>query len=90
MPSLLRIPQSISGKMPATISFVSWIERLYANDVAYYFAKTDEGKALRNEVNVVLSEMLEDGTVAKIVEKYMYSDMTKNIIPYSELGFTVE
>ena len=65
-------------------------ERLYANDVAYYFAKTDEGKALRNEVNVVLSEMLEDGTVAKIVEKYMYSDMTKNIIPYSELGFTVE
>ena len=39
---------------------------------------------------MVLSEMLEDGTVAKSVEKYMYSDMTKNIIPYSELGFTVE
>ncbi len=39
---------------------------------------------------MVLSEMLEDGTVAKIVEKYMYSDMTKNIIPYNKLGFTVE
>ena len=65
-------------------------ERLYANDVAYYFPKTEEGKALRDEVNVVLSEMLKDGTVGKIVEKYMFKDMTKNIIPYNELGFTID
>ena len=65
-------------------------ERLYANDVAYYFPRTEEGKKLRDEVNVVLAGLMEDGTITKIVEKYMYSDMTQNIIPYSELGYTVE
>ncbi len=65
-------------------------ERLYANDVAFYFPKTDEGKQLRDEVNVVLDEMMADGTVSEIVTKYMYQDMTKLIKPYEELGFTVE
>ncbi|ETP73019.1 periplasmic component of amino acid ABC-type transporter/signal transduction system [Lachnospiraceae bacterium JC7] len=65
-------------------------ERLYANDVAFYFPKTEEGKKLRDEVNVVLDDMMADGTVSEIVTKYMYQDMTKLIKPYDELGFTID
>jgi len=65
-------------------------ERLYANDVAFYFPKTEDGKALRDEVNAVLDEMMADGTVSEIITKYMYQDMTKLIKPYDELGFSNE
>ena len=54
-------------------------EKLLANNVAYFFPKTDEGAKLRDEVNVVLQELLDDGTVAKITEKWLFSDMTKLI-----------
>ena len=54
-------------------------EKLLANNVAYFFPKTDEGAKLRDEVNVVLQELLDNGTVAKITEKWLFSDMTKLI-----------
>ena len=54
-------------------------EKLTANNVAYFFPKTEEGAALRDEVNEVLQEMLDDGTVAKITEKWLFDDMTKLI-----------
>ena len=54
-------------------------ENLMANNVAYFLAKTDEGAALRDELNKVLQEMLDDGTIAKITEKWMYADMTQLI-----------
>ena len=52
-------------------------ENLMANNVAYFLTKTDEGAALRDELNKVLQEMLDDGTIAKITEKWMYADMTQ-------------
>jgi ABC-type amino acid transport substrate-binding protein len=54
-------------------------EKLLANNVGYYFQKTDKGKALREEVNKVLQEMLDDGACGKIVKKYLYEDMTAYI-----------
>ena len=54
-------------------------EDLTANNVAYFLAKTDEGKQLRDEINVVLQEMLDDGTIAAITEKWMFADMTQLI-----------
>ena len=54
-------------------------ENLMANNVAYFRTKTDEGAALRDELNKVLQEMLDDGTIAKITEKWMYADMTQLI-----------
>lgn len=54
-------------------------ENLMANNVAYFLTKTDEGAALRDELNKVLQEMLDDGTIAKITEKWMYADMTQLI-----------
>jgi ABC-type amino acid transport substrate-binding protein len=54
-------------------------EKLTANNVGYYFQKTDNGKALCDEVNKVIQEMLDDGTCGKIVKKYLYEDMTAYI-----------
>lgn len=54
-------------------------EKLTANNVAYFFPKTDDGKALCEEVDKVLQEMLDDGTIAKITEKWLFADMTKLI-----------
>lgn len=54
-------------------------ENLMANNVAYFLPKTEEGAELRDELNDLIQEMLDDGTIAKITEKWMYADMTKLI-----------
>ena len=54
-------------------------EDLMANNVAYFLPKTDRGNELTEKLNDVLQEMLDDGTVAKITEKWMYADMTQLI-----------
>ena len=54
-------------------------ENLMANNVAYFLPKTERGAKLTEDLNDVIQEMLDDGTVAKITEKWMYSDMTKLI-----------
>jgi putative amino-acid transport system substrate-binding protein len=61
------------------INFRFLDENLTANNVAYFLPKTDEGEALCEELNVVLQEMLDDGTIAKITEKWLFADMTKLI-----------
>lgn len=54
-------------------------EKLLANNVAYFLPKTDEGKELCDELNGLIQEMLDDGTIAEITEKWMYADMTQLI-----------
>ena len=54
-------------------------ENLMANNVAYFLPKTERGDKLTEELNKVLQDMIDDGTVGKITEKYMYADMTKLI-----------
>ncbi len=54
-------------------------ENLMANNVAYFLPKTDDGAELKEELDKVIQEMLDDGTIAKITEKWMYADMTKLI-----------
>ena len=54
-------------------------ENLMANNVAYFLPKTDRGEKLTEELNKVLQDMLDDGTVANITEKWMFADMTKLI-----------
>ena len=54
-------------------------ENLMANNVAYFLPKTDEGKELKEELDKVIQEMLDDGTIAKITEKWMFADMTQVI-----------
>lgn len=54
-------------------------EDLLANNVAYFFPKTEDGARLRDEVNIVIQEMLDDGTVSAITEKWLFADMTKLI-----------
>ena len=54
-------------------------KNLTANNVAYFLPKTDRGEKLTEELNKVLQDMLDDGTVAKITKKWMFADMTKLI-----------
>lgn len=54
-------------------------EQLTANNVAYFFPKTDRGQEIKEFVDKYLQEMLDDGTIAKITEKWMYADMTQLI-----------
>ena len=56
-------------------------EDLMANNVAYFLPKTERGEQIRDELNKVLQEMLDDGTVAAITEKWMFADMTQLIQP---------
>ena len=53
-------------------------ENLMANNVLIS-SKTERGDKLTEELNDVIQDMLDDGTVTKITEKWMYSDMTKLI-----------
>jgi putative amino-acid transport system substrate-binding protein len=55
-------------------------ERTMANNVAYFFAKTDEGQKYCDFVNEQIDKMLADGTMSEIVTKWLHNDMTKSII----------
>lgn len=63
----------------SNFSFRFFEESLKANNVAYFLPKTERGEKVKAELDKVLQEMLNDGTVAKITEKWMYADMTKLI-----------
>lgn len=52
-------------------------EKLFGNNVGWWFADTEEGIALRDDVNEVLAEMQADGTVSEIVTKWFYQDLTQ-------------
>lgn len=54
-------------------------EKLLANNVAYFIAKTDKGNKIKEELDKVITEMIKDGTVGKITKKWLYDDMTKLI-----------
>ena len=54
-------------------------EKLFGNNVGWWFQDNDDGRALRDDLNIVLAEMQEDGTVAKITTEWFYEDMTKLI-----------
>lgn len=54
-------------------------EKLFGNNVGWWFADTQEGAELRDEVNVVLKEMKEDGTLSEIITKWFYEDLSQLI-----------
>ena len=51
-------------------------EKLFGNNVGWWFQDNEEGAALRDELNAVLADMQADGTVAKITTEWFYEDMT--------------
>lgn len=54
-------------------------ENLTATPIVYFFPDTPEHAQLRDELDVVIEDMLEDGTIAEVTEKWLYSDMTQNL-----------
>ena len=59
-------------------------ERLMPTNIVMFFPNTDEGKALRDEVNVYIQELLDDGTIGELCEKYFGNDMTQFITEKAE------
>lgn len=54
-------------------------EKLFGNNVGWWFADTDESAELRDELNKVLADMQKDGTVSEIVTNWFFEDLTKLI-----------
>lgn len=67
------------AEMSQGLSFKILEPQLFGNNVGWFFQDNDEGKALRDEMNIVLAEMQADGTVSKIVSKWFNEDATKLI-----------
>lgn len=54
-------------------------ENLTATPVVYFLPDTEEHAQLRDELDVVIEEMINDGTIGAITEEWLYSDMTQNL-----------
>ncbi|MCD7869866.1 MAG: transporter substrate-binding domain-containing protein, partial [Enterocloster clostridioformis] len=54
-------------------------QKLFGNNAGWWFADTEEGAGLRDDINVVLKEMHEDGTVSEIITKWFYEDLSQLI-----------
>lgn len=54
-------------------------ENLTATPVVYFLPETEEHAKIRDELNVVIEEMIEDGTIGEITEEWLYTDMTENL-----------
>jgi ABC-type amino acid transport substrate-binding protein len=74
-------PRSLLGEYIERrgVDFQILDENLTATPIVYFLPDTEEHAQLRDELNVVIEEMLEDGTIAEITEKWLYTDMTQNL-----------
>ncbi len=54
-------------------------EKLFGNNVGWWFADTEEGAEIRDELNKVIKELHDDGTLSKICEKWFFEDLTQII-----------
>lgn len=54
-------------------------ENLTATPVVYFFPDTEEHAQLRDDLDVVIEDMIDDGTIGAITEDWLYSDMTQNL-----------
>ena len=65
----------LEGKLVANAIDEETEEFLFPQNNTYFlFGKNEKGAALREDVNKVLKEMKEDGTLAQITEKYLGKD----------------
>lgn len=54
-------------------------ENLTATPVVYFLPETEEHAQLRDDLNVVIEELIADGTIGRITEDWLYTDMTQNL-----------
>ncbi|WP_265113829.1 transporter substrate-binding domain-containing protein [Clostridioides difficile] len=55
-------------------------KKLSATNIAYFFKKNDDkSKTIKEDVNKAIEEMLADGTVKKISEKWFGMDVSADI-----------
>lgn len=61
------------------LSFRQLDKKLFGNNVGWFFKDDDRGKALRSDLNKVIKELHDDGTLSKMCEKWFFEDLTKVI-----------
>ncbi|MBQ8693962.1 MAG: transporter substrate-binding domain-containing protein [Synergistaceae bacterium] len=54
-------------------------QKLFGNNVGWWFRDDAASKQLRDELNIVIADMHKDGMLAEITKKYFYEDMTQFI-----------
>lgn len=61
------------------LSFRQLDKKLFGNNVGWFFRDDENGKAIRSELNKVISDMHKDGTISKLCEKWFFEDLSKVI-----------
>ena len=61
------------------LSFRQLDKKLFGNNVGWFFKDDDRGRALRSDLNKVIKELHDDGTLSKMCEKWFFEDLTKVI-----------
>lgn len=54
-------------------------EILEPNDVVFYIANNEKGEQLVQELNIIIEELIADGTIAEITQEYVGLDLTEFI-----------
>ena len=54
-------------------------QKLFGNNVGWFFQNNEKGQELRKEMNQQIADMQKDGTISKIVTKWFNEDATKLI-----------
>lgn len=61
------------------LSFRMLDEKLFGNNVGWWFQDDEAGAQLRDDLNVVIADMQADGTLSQIMTKWFGEDMTQYI-----------
>lgn len=73
------LSQINSNSEKLEVEFTNTGEPLLAGNVAFFLQNNEEGEALKEELDAVIQEMLDDGTIAEITENWTGQDLTKAI-----------
>lgn len=78
------LSQINSNSEKLEVEFTNTGEPLLAGNVAFFLQNNEEGEALKAELDAVIQEMLDDGTIAEITENWTGQDLTKAIFTEDE------
>ena len=61
------------------LSFRQLDKKLFGNNVGWFFRDDDNGKNIRSDLNKVIKDMHNDGTLSNMCNKWFFEDLTKVI-----------
>lgn len=73
------LSQMESNSKKLNARFINTGEPLLSGNVAFFLQNNEEGETLKGELDAVIQELLEDGTIKEITEKWTGQDLTAGI-----------